>query len=219
MTSSSGGPGGPGPASEPGAQHHEDARQRLRQAGAEAQEDVRRGVEEARRRPEGLKEDAKERVGRVLDDAKARAQSAIDERKQGLAQDVDDVAHALRASAHDLEGRNKAYVARYVEQAAGSIEQIAGTLQRQDLGDLARDVEDFARRQPGLFIGGSIAAGFALARFLKSSSERRAHEAEGREMAYRAASPEVTPAASTAAYGTTQAPFEREGKDYGNAER
>jgi hypothetical protein len=212
MTSSSGGPGGPGPASEPGAQRREDAQQRLRQAGSEAKEGVRSDIEQAERRSEGLKEDAKERVGRVWDDARARAHSAIDERRQGLAQDVEDVAHALRASAHDLEGRDKAYVARYVQQAAGSIEQIAGTLQRQDLGDLARQVEDFARRQPGLFIGGSIAAGFALARFLKSSSERRVHGA-GSHASYPAASPQAAPAASTAAYGTTQAPYERTGED------
>jgi hypothetical protein len=31
-------------------------------------------------------------------------------------------------------------------------------------------VEDFARRQPVLFIAGTVAIGFALARFLKSSS-------------------------------------------------
>jgi hypothetical protein len=80
-------------------------------------------------------------------------------------------------------------------------------------------VEDFARRQPALFIGGSVAAGFALARFLKSSADRREREEGPRETAYRPASPRPAPAASTAADGTTEAPIERTGEDYGYTER
>jgi hypothetical protein len=218
MTSSSGGPGGPGPAFEPGAQRQEDAQQRLRQTSAETREELQRSAAEAGHKAEGPKEEAKERVGRAWDEAKARAGSAIDERKQGPAEDVEDVAHALKASAHDLEQRDKAYVARYVEQAAGSIEQFAATLQRQELGDLARQVEDFARRQPALFIGGSVAAGFALARFLKSSAERREREEGPGGMAYRGPSSQPAPAASTAAYGTTEAPIDRTGEGHGYTE-
>ena len=46
---------------------------------------------------------------------------------------------------------------------------------------------DFARRQPMTFFGGSLLAGFALARFLKSSADRRHEEAEA-EMAREARS-------------------------------
>ena len=35
---------------------------------------------------------------------------------------------------------------------------------------MALAVENFARRRPAMFVAGSVAAGFALARFLKSSS-------------------------------------------------
>jgi hypothetical protein len=44
-------------------------------------------------------------------------------------------------------------------------------------------VEDFARQRPVAFIGGAMVAGFALARFMKSSSARRSrmsgHEYRG----------------------------------------
>lgn len=194
MTASSSGPGAPDPIPQSGpAPHapphsHVDPRPQGSAARAqaeagrltsEAQDELRREGEQAREKSAGLAERAKEHAGRLVDDAKTKAQAAFDERKQGLAQDVDDFAHALRQSAGDLEDRNKAFVARYLEQAASSIEQIADTLQRQDVRDLVRHTEDFARRQPGLFIGGTVLAGFALARFLKSSSDRREWEERG----------------------------------------
>jgi hypothetical protein len=183
-----------------GTQHEHGPGERLRQAGEEARDEIRR---EVGGKAESLKEEAKARAGRLLDDAKERARSAIDERKEGLAQDVGDFAHALRASASDLQNHHKGYVAQYVEQAASSVEQIADTLHRQDLQDLMRRTEDFARRQPGLFIGGAVAAGFALARFLKSSAERRV--AEEREEAYGSGGARPMPSASTASYAATPA--------------
>ena len=214
MATSGTGPGTSGPdpqaggsspgTSQFGAQQEHRAGERLQQAGEEARDEIRREAERASGKAESLKEEVKDRAGRLLDEAKDRARSAMDERKEGLAQDVGDFAHALRASASDLEEHNKAYVAHYVQQAASSVEQIADTLQRQDLTDLMRRTEDFARRQPGLFIGGAVAAGFALARFLKSSAERRA--GEEREVAFGSrGGGEPMPSASTSSYGATPA--------------
>lgn len=225
MATSGSGPGATGPdpraggpsAEQFGAPQEHGAGERFQQAG----EEVRHGAEEAAGKAEGLKQEAKERAGRLLDEAKDRARSAIDQQKEGLAQDVGDFAHALRASASDLQEHNKGYVARYVEQAASGVEQIADTLHRQDLGDLVRQTEDFARRQPGLFIGGAVAAGFALARFLKSSADRRMadeREAEERQGGYGPRSgAQPMPSASTASYAATPAdrPASMEGPAHG----
>jgi hypothetical protein len=40
-------------------------------------------------------------------------------------------------------------------------------------------IEQFARERPGVFLGGAMVAGFALARFMKSSSARRDQRGEG----------------------------------------
>jgi ElaB/YqjD/DUF883 family membrane-anchored ribosome-binding protein len=174
----------------------------MQEAGEEARDEIRGAAERASGKAENLKEEAKQRASHLLDEAKDRARSAIDERKEGLAQDVGDFAHALRASASHLQEHQKGYVAQYVEQAASSVEQIADTLHRQNLGDFVRHTEDFARRQPGLFVGGAVAAGFALARFLKSSAERR--PAEEHERAYEARTgAQPMPSASTGSYAAT----------------
>ena len=38
---------------------------------------------------------------------------------------------------------------------------------------------DFARSRPGTFLAGSVVVGFALARFLKASADRRAETSAG----------------------------------------
>jgi hypothetical protein len=54
------------------------------------------------------------------------------------------------------------------------LERFSQTLKDRDLGTLVGQVEDFARHQPGAFIGSAALLGFMAARFLKSSAERRA---------------------------------------------
>jgi hypothetical protein len=46
-------------------------------------------------------------------------------------------------------------------------------VRERSLEDLMCMVDDFARRQPAAFFGGSVVAGFLLSRFLKSSNARR----------------------------------------------
>jgi hypothetical protein len=49
---------------------------------------------------------------------------------------------------------------------------LADGLKSRDLGSLMGAVESFARRQPALFAGASVALGFAAARLAKASAER-----------------------------------------------
>ena len=104
-------------------------------------------------------------------DAKDGARSMLDEQKQSAASGIDDLAAALRTSARDLGGRNQATVGRIAQSAAASLEQISGALQRRDLDGLVREAESYARRQPIVFFGAAVLAGFCAMRFLKSTSQ------------------------------------------------
>lgn len=104
-------------------------------------------------------------------DAKDGARSMLDEQKQSAASGIDDLAAALRTSARDLGGRNQATVGRIAQSAAASLEQISGALQRRDLDGLVREAESYARRQPMVFFGAAVLAGFCAMRFLKSASQ------------------------------------------------
>lgn len=126
-----------------------------------------------------LQADAEQRANAVKQEAQAKLQEAqqrgkhyLEDRKSTAAGEISDVAGALRASADRLQQEQHDQAGRYVALAADGLDRFAGSLRERELGDLLKDAEQFARRQPGVFIGGAIAAGFMLSRFLKSSAER-----------------------------------------------
>jgi hypothetical protein len=50
---------------------------------------------------------------------------------------------------------------------------VANYFEQKDVRAMYHDVENFARRNPAVFIGSAVLAGFGIARFMKSSAERR----------------------------------------------
>ena len=54
--------------------------------------------------------------------------------------------------------------------AADTIQQASKYLENKSVGEVVSDVEDFARREPLIFLGGTFAVGLLLGRFLKASA-------------------------------------------------
>jgi hypothetical protein len=81
-------------------------------------------------------------------------------------------ARAIDSAAAELE-RESPMVARTVHEAARSVDGLSDNLSNRNINELIDSAAQLARTQPALFIGGSVAAGFALARFLKSSARRQ----------------------------------------------
>ena len=99
------------------------------------------------------------------DGLKETAQTAADAVRQQAAQFAQDVGHERwRQNGATRSARCRGEVVL----AAGAI----GSVQLLKLSGVGPAAE-LARVQPALFIGGSVAAGFALARFLKSSARQR----------------------------------------------
>ena len=139
-----------------------------------------RAAEAAQAEAEHLSERAREKTGELRrqaeDTAKGvrqRARSAVDHQKDAAVGRIEGVAHALRSASDDLRERGQPMVAEYSRQVAEGLESMADSLSRRNVDDLVGGVEDFARDRPVAFIGGAMVAGFALARFMKSSSARR----------------------------------------------
>lgn len=122
---------------------------------------------------------ASEAVGQV----KEKATSVIGEQKTTLASGIHTVADSIRQVGENLSnsGDNNqvaALASKYGESLAGQIEKFSSYIDERELRELARDVEQFARRQPLLFVGGAFTLGVLAARFLKSSG--RNQRARGR---------------------------------------
>jgi ElaB/YqjD/DUF883 family membrane-anchored ribosome-binding protein len=124
-------------------------------------------------------EQARSEAGRLTQAARSRTMSYIEERKSLLAENVGGMAQAARNAAGQFDEQGNQVVADYIKRAADGLERFSGAMRDRDLSSLMGDAEDFARRQPAVFIGAGVAVGFLLARFLRSSSERREAERYG----------------------------------------
>jgi hypothetical protein len=113
---------------------------------------------------------AREQAGEAWKSAKDTARSTLSEQQRSAAGGLDDFAGALRKAADEMEqGGRQAGAARYAKVAADGLERVAGTLKSKDLDGMIHEAESFARKQPALFFGAAVAAGFLAIRFMKSS--------------------------------------------------
>ena len=108
-------------------------------------------------------------IGQTLRDSTYRS---IDEQKSRASETLGSLAGAVRGMTQPLRDGGQGQIADYVNKAADGIERWASELRQQDLEDAVRAVEQFARRQPAMFLGLAFGAGLVAARFLKSSSGR-----------------------------------------------
>ncbi len=107
--------------------------------------------------------DAQERASSLLTAAGEKASSVAEEQKGNVAGYLEDVAKAVHRSGEQLEGHQD-WIAQMVERGADELGALASTLRANDLQSLLGDLRALAKRQPALFVGASMAAGFALAR-------------------------------------------------------
>jgi hypothetical protein len=135
-------------------------------------------TERARRKAGELAGELKRQAEDSAEDVRQRALSAVDQQKEAAVGGIEDMAQALRSASDDLQERGQPVVAEYSRQVADGLESIANWVSRRNFDDLVGGVEDFARQRPVAFIGGAVVAGFALARFMKSSSARRLRTSE-----------------------------------------
>jgi hypothetical protein len=126
--------------------------QQARQAGADALDQAR-----------DVAQEAKSRAASALGSLGEQASSVAETQKSNLAERIEDVAKAVHKSGEQLEGHQD-WVAKLVEQGADELSALATTLRSNDLQSLLGDLGSLARRQPALFVGASMAAGFALTR-------------------------------------------------------
>ncbi len=148
----------------------------LRSAAAQADAQASEAASRVRDEAAGLAAEVKDEASGVAGAVQERAAGFAEEQKRAGAEQAEGLARAVHRAADELEGSSP-QLAHYVREAADSTGQLAQALQNKSMGELVHNVEDFARRQPVAFFGATVLAGFALARFVKSSAEH--HQGAG----------------------------------------
>jgi len=117
-----------------------------------------------------LADNAKAKLGEAVQPVKEKAIEVASQQKDAGADQIRIVARAVHGAACELESEMPQF-AGYVHDAGQRLEQAASELRNGNIDDLMDRLGQFARSQPVALFGGSVLAGFALTRFLKSSAQ------------------------------------------------
>ena len=118
-------------------------------------------------------EQAQQKAKEITSQAQEQAKSAVATRKEQAVEGLEGLAQAFRQTGESLRSSDQGTVADYSEQVANQIERFSSFLGERDVDQLLGDAEVYARRHPEIFLGGALALGLLLGRFIKSSGERR----------------------------------------------
>ena len=132
----------------------------------------------------GLMKQVKSSASDALETATNKAAEKLEQQKSNLTSGLTSVASGIREMGTSLAspGSDNQF-ARIASEAssvaAKGIDRAADYFDQHDLNAMYHDVEDLARRNPAIFLGGAFALGFLAARFLKSTKPRRFTTAAG----------------------------------------
>jgi hypothetical protein len=123
---------------------------------------------------QGVREEmdkAKAKASQTLEEARREGKSRVSTQKDRAAEQAGKISDALGQASARLRDEGEPSLARYTDQIASSISGLAEKFRERSVDDLLRDTRDLARREPALFLAGSVALGFAISRFFKASSQ------------------------------------------------
>jgi hypothetical protein len=141
-------------------------------AGSRMETPGQQGGGSARDQIRGVKDQVVHQAKNTFQQARDRAGSSLWESKGQFAEQFGTIADALRRTTEHLRSEDQERIAGLTETVARQVEQVADYLRNKDARAMRQDLENVARRQPALMIGGALILGLIGARFLKSSERR-----------------------------------------------
>ena len=135
------------------------------QTGQEAASEVSEQLSQTAR-------DASDTVRRTADDVTDQAVRGMESGKNRASQQFAETADSVRQSADQLRDRQQTWLADLLDRGAEQLDHVSETLRSNDLQGLLNQLDSFARRQPAVFAGASMIAGFALARMARVAMDQ-----------------------------------------------
>jgi hypothetical protein len=103
-------------------------------------------------------------------DPVAEWEQVAEQQKQAGADQIDQMAKAVHGAADHL-AKEMPETAELVHSAASRLERGAGALRTRSMGDLMAGFNELGRKEPLVLLGAAMLAGFAISRFLKTSTD------------------------------------------------
>lgn len=149
------------------------AQQQVRQVAPGYAQEANQVIDQVQEQAHQVTKEVRQQANQLVSTMQEQASTVVGEQMDQATNTVGSVASALRQSSRELHAENQGFIAQYVDEAADQLDRVATYLHNSDPSDfnnIIGDVEDFARREPALFLGGAMVAGLFLSRFLKSST-------------------------------------------------
>ena len=135
----------------------QDAKQSGKQVAGTALDEGRNVLDEGRRQARDLTAQAAQQVDEQTRVQKDKASASL----RTLAQELQSIGSG--------QGGQRGIATDLAQQAASTVHDIAGWLERRDPGDLVEDLRGVARRRPGAFLVGAVAAGVVAGRLTRGA--------------------------------------------------
>jgi hypothetical protein len=123
--------------------------------------------------------EARQQVGAVAHDLRTRAMDEVEEQTRRAAGALHHWADDLAGLAEN--GQEESPVRSLAAQAADGGHRAADYLENQGVEGVVSDVQSFARRHPGAFLGGALLAGLAVGRMAKVAAKANQSAGRGRQ--------------------------------------
>jgi ABC-type transporter Mla subunit MlaD len=109
--------------------------------------------------------EARAMAGRVTEQLSETAEAGVDRGADALGHFV----RAMQAAGREIEPEAPG-LARTLDDVASNVDGFAETIRGRSLSELASSAAELARRNPTIFLAGTIIAGFAVSRFVRSTA-------------------------------------------------
>jgi uncharacterized phage infection (PIP) family protein YhgE len=116
----------------------------------------------------------------AVDQTKQAAQTALSDGAGKVADGTQAAAQGLRRTADEMP-QEQAWIGAALRKSADGLEKASQAISDGNLENGMRDLGDFARRQPALFLGAAFALGFALSRVGKTAISKVADGASDQQ--------------------------------------
>jgi hypothetical protein len=116
----------------------------------------------------------------LVDKVRTGAAAQLSTQKDRATDGIGSVVKVVRQGTQHLREDQHDTIAQYVDDAVSQLERFSNRLKERNVGELFDDAQQFARRNPAVFIGSAFALGLLGARFLKSSRSRNGLDTERR---------------------------------------
>lgn len=131
---------------------------------------------------ESLKQQGRDTAHEVGEAAQHQAEGYFNQQRDNAAEQSHKLTGVLQKMADEFDNQQQPFFSKQARKFADTTERFSHNLRDKDLRGVCNEAQSFSRREPALFIGGVIAAGFLVSRFLRSSNQhsRGAHESDSR---------------------------------------